>query len=163
MKNTCDYERGFFRLSWQELTTRKIHYAKTLALVVVLSSTVSALPADFEDLQPSGSVHGIRAALCALGAAAIVFVNMISTRTPAQPRIDVLTSATGGVLAVLAGVFWFLAETGGDVYPYIRVFILNGVVLLGALLWIVFLGFTMRVEETYQRRRQDEEPSDDPS
>lgn len=164
LRNLLVHEKGFIKLSWRELSTHKIHYSKILALAIVVSSTVSALGADYEDIQPGGSVHGIRAAVCALGAAAIVLVNMVSAQTMqtiARPTLDPAMRAVSGLLAVLAGGFWLLAETGGDVFPYLRVLVVNGTVSLLAFLWGLAMGIAMRMEEALQRLRGTEVPSED--
>ena len=133
LEGAIQYEKGFFQFGWRDIKTHRTFYYKLCALVLVLSGTTSGLTVEFEHIEPDRSSYGVRAATCALGAAAIVFLNMIPTRTLGRPWFDGGVRATGGLLALLAGVFWLLAEMDGNVQPYILAIVLNGMVLFTGL------------------------------
>ena len=109
--NAIRYEKGFIAFAWSEIKKGKAFYVKSLALFVIVAGTISGLLSSFEDTEVYRSGYGIKAATCALGAAGIVFIGMIPTASSADPFIRAL----GGAFAFLAGTFWLLAETGGNI------------------------------------------------
>ena len=130
-----------------------------LALLLVVTGTLSGLVAEFEAIEGYRDGYGIKAATCALGAAAIVFINMISTTGVAKPWFDLMIRGTGGVFAFLAGIFWLLAETGGNIQPYVLAVAFNGAALFTAVFVSFLIGSVNRLEATYQRRRKEAEQS----
>ena len=155
LKTAIQYEKGFLKFMWRDIKTYRMFYYKVLGLFLVLSGSITGLIVDFEHIDPNQGSFGIKAAICALGAAAIVFLNMVSTRTLARPVFDGIVRATGGALALLAGVFWLLAETDGNIQPYILVVVLNGFVMFSAACIVFIVGVVSRIEGAYKRLREN--------
>lgn len=150
-----EYEAGFLRALYRDIRKNKLLYWKAIGLLIVLSGTLSSLLVASFSGEEFGSAYGIYAATLALGAAAVVFINMISTAEVARPRFDNLVRFLGGVLAFAAGVFWLLEETSGNILPYVVAVGLTGAVMLTCML----LGFSLvtvnRVEGGYLQQRRD--------
>lgn len=155
LENAIQYEKGFLQFLWQDIRTYKTFYYKIVAMFVVLSGSTTGLIVDFEHIDPDRGSFGIRAAICALGAAAIVFLNMVSTRTLARPVFDGIVRATGGLLALLAGVFWLLAETDGNIQPYIVPIVFNGFVMFSAACTVFIVAVVNQIEGAYKRLMKD--------
>ena len=149
-----EYEKGFFQFVWRDAKRNKILYYKFLAVILVVSGTLGSLVVDFEHIDPTRSSYGIKAATCALGAAAVVFLNMVSTKPLAKPWFDSGVRAIGGLLALLAGIFWLLSETDGNIRAYIPGIVLNGLVLSSAACMAAIWGILDRVEGIYKRQRR---------
>ena len=147
-----DYEKGFLTLVWNDIRERKAVFAKALALLGTLALTLTGLAGDFG---ADADSYGVKAAICALGAASIVFIGMVSTTGQANPRFDPLVRAVGGLFALLAGVFWLLAETDGKMQPYLWAVATNGAVMFCVMVLVALLGLTNRWESILQRLRRD--------
>ena len=146
------YEQGFLALAWRDIKRTRMFYLKALATGLVLVVTLNGLTADFGAVEGYRSGHGIRAALCALAAAALVFIGMVSTSNVARPWFDSFVRVLGTALAFLAGGFWLLAETGGNIQPYLLVVISASGASLVVLIFGLLLGGTFQWESAYQRR-----------
>ena len=158
MESAIRYEKGFLQVCWREIKNNKVYYYKSLALLIVIASTMSVLFIDFESIEPNRSEDGIKAPVFALGAAAILFLNLVSTRGKiGRLRYDKMVRLVGGIFAFMAAVFWFLAETNGNIRPYMVPMVLYGAVLFTALFLNTLLGFTVRLEGDYLRRRESEQ------
>ena len=153
--NAIRYEKGFIAFAWSEIKKGKAFYVKSLALFVIVAGTISGLLSSFEDTEVYRSGYGIKAATCALGAAGIVFIGMIPTASSAKPSFDPFIRALGGAFAFLAGTFWLLAETGGNIQPYLLVVLSTGGTMLVVSVTMFLLGTVNRWEGTYKRRRKE--------
>ena len=153
--NAIRYEKRFIAFAWSEITKGKAFYVKSLSLFVVVAGTISGLLSSSEDTEVYRSGYGIKAATCALGAAGIVFIGMIPTASSAKPSFDPFIRALAGAFAFLAGMFWLLAETGGNMQPYLLVVLSTGGTMLVLSVAMFLLGAVNRWEGTYQRRRKE--------
>ena len=154
--NAIRYEKGFIAFAWGDIKKGKAFYVKSLALFVVVAGTISGLLSSFEDTEVYRSGYGIKAATCALGAAGIVFIGLIPTASFAKPSFDPFIRVVGGAFAFLAGVFWLLAETGGNIQPYLLVILSTGGTMLAASVAMFLLGAVNRWEGAYKGRRKEE-------
>ena len=72
-----------------------------------------------------------------------------------KPSFDPFIRALGGAFAFLAGTFWLLAETGGNIQPYLLVVPSTGGTMLVVSVAVFLMGTVNRWEGTYQRRRKE--------
>ena len=159
-QHQVQYQRGFFATLRADVKRYKIFYLKLLSLIVVVSFTVVAVSVDFEVVEGYRN-YGIKAATCAMGAAAVVLIGLIPTTTLTRPFFNPFVHTVGGMLAFSAGVFWLLSETSGSVGPYLVIIVVNGFAMFAAAGASWFAAFVYRVESTYlQRRERDGETAD---
>ena len=71
----------------------------------------------FTSSPPSKSeIYGVKAALFAMVAASLLFISFIPSR---NKRVDILIRALGAIATLLAGLFWLLSATKGNLEPYL--------------------------------------------
>ncbi|MDE2686447.1 MAG: hypothetical protein OXI16_02965 [Chloroflexota bacterium] len=159
-----EYELAFGKNVVEEL--RQSHRWKVLATLVVVVSVLGVIIAsygvDSEVLQVG---YGAIAAVSALGAAAMAFVGMI--RSEAYATAYSLVRVGGGILALLAGWYWLLSETG----EYFLPFLLGIAPISGVLVFVVVAGtlfdvinraegkvIAERREESLMRQIREQDP-----
>ena len=97
------------------------------------------LPEDFDP--PSGPLHGVKAALLAICAGAMLFVSMIPIGTSRSSKIaDKIAQLFGGFLALGTGWYWLLGESDGDPRPYLIAFLPLAAMMTIAMTVNVFVG-----------------------
>ena len=134
------YELAFGRNALEDL--RQSHRWKILVTLVVVASVVGVIVGSYAvDTDGIEVGHGASAAASALGAAAMVFISMIRAESEGRRFADHLVRAMSGILALLAGWFWLLAETGGHAWP----FLLGIAPISGVLIFVVVLGTLLDV------------------
>ena len=152
VSDAMQYERGFLAFAHSHFRNNTIFYLKTVMFIITLSGTIGGLVSSSQFSE--GASNGVRAATCAIGAASMVFINMVPTSAGTRSYYDVVIRSTGGLFAFLAGMFWLLDETDGRIMPYLIVLISSGITALMMAVFTFLIITTARLEDAYVRQRK---------
>lgn len=142
------YERDVAKIAL-DMSLKRAVWWKAIASGVVLTLVMSVLTTDFDIITKGSETYGVKAAISALGTAAMVFVSMIPSEPKPHPLFDHILRAISGCFAFMAGVFWLLSETGGDIWLYVIVVAPIGVTMLAAMVFIILLSSMYNWESRY--------------
>ena len=144
------YQRGIAIVAL-ETSLKRAAWWKRIGLLFVLlpviSVTLSDLPSDVE------TEYGVKAATCALGAAACVFIGLIPTALETR-RLDYMIQFIGGSFAILTGVFWLLSSTGGRLWRYMLAVVPIVIGMFIGMVSLVVIGEMWKWEGTYLKARK---------
>ena len=140
------YERGIWFIA-AETSFKRIVWWKRLAwgITFVLPTGIILVTG-----LPGGTKveYDINAAVAAIGAASCILIAFIPTP---PSRLDHAIRISGGCFAILAGIFWLLDASEGNMLPYLAIL---SPILISMLITTLVLNMN-QWEGIYKKRRRD--------
>ena len=150
------YERGVAKVAF-EMSLKKPVWWKAVVSCVVIAAVSSVIVSDFGVVtKGSEADYGVKAAISALGAAAMVFISLIPSRPKPRPLFEHILRALSGCFAFMAGVFWLLSETSGRLGPYMIVVMSIGLAMSIGIFFTIAVSSMVNWESKYLELRRDE-------
>ena len=149
-----DYELAFGINVLEDL--KKPHRWKLFATLGVAAPVPTVVVAPHVVDTGVGIGPGVAAAVSALGAAAMVFVSMIQPALGERRFADHLVRIVSGILALLAGWHWLLAETEGHLWPLLLWIAPIAGVLVGAVALVTLRDVLKKADDRLIAEGQDE-------